>query len=442
MIYEVTAPPAAPTDDRKLLSQVKGALAEYERKKILRRTELGRRGRADKGSPPGSCVTLGYRYIKLEKGGRYEIDPEGANVVRLVFYLYVVEGLSLYGVAKHLNTNGIPTPTQFNGRRFTSPSRQGGTVWRPDSLAFILKNETYIGTMYYGRRSCRPGKHNPDKNTRWTTHPEENWIAIPVPPIIPLELFKAAQEKRRNNKRRSHRNQGRPYLLGGQRLQCGSCGYTMIGETSRQGKRFYRCHRHGFIRDGGCRRTVDATIVEGAVWEQITHLLHTPDALQEQLDTANTPEQVEEYTRSLDDARGALARIEAKEKRLLAVYLDGTLEEDTFRATKGELAKEKQGYALRLTALEAQGQERDLLRANRAQMEELCTSLAEELSTIEDGDVVGQQRLLDALGTQVRYLGKEEGIEVEVFVKKGVMRRFLLNESRHFPPPCRVRTRK
>jgi len=52
-----------------LFFQMRGAIAEYERAKILERLKRGKLGRAQAGYPEGGAVPLGYRYIAGHKQG-------------------------------------------------------------------------------------------------------------------------------------------------------------------------------------------------------------------------------------------------------------------------------------------------------------------------------------------------------------------------------------
>jgi site-specific DNA recombinase len=64
-----------------LFFQLRGALAEYERAKILERMQRGRRGRAKAGHTWGGQVPLGYRAIREPHKARWEVNPEEAAVV-------------------------------------------------------------------------------------------------------------------------------------------------------------------------------------------------------------------------------------------------------------------------------------------------------------------------------------------------------------------------
>ena len=77
---------------------MRDALAEYERAKLLERTERGRLGRARAGHPWGGQVPLGYRVIREPHKARWEVDDEEAALVRRIFAL-CLSGQSVRDIA-------------------------------------------------------------------------------------------------------------------------------------------------------------------------------------------------------------------------------------------------------------------------------------------------------------------------------------------------------
>jgi len=51
-------------------------------------------------------------------------------------------------------------------------------VWHPSTIAHLLRNMTYVGMMYDGKKQRVAGKSNPDKKTRWRKVPHAEWVAI------------------------------------------------------------------------------------------------------------------------------------------------------------------------------------------------------------------------------------------------------------------------
>ena len=68
----------------------------------------------------------------------------------------------------------------------------------------ILRNEAYVGRVYFDRTEVIPAT-NDSKPTRQRPRPKEEWIAIPVPLIIPEDVFDAAQRVSRDNSKWSPR---------------------------------------------------------------------------------------------------------------------------------------------------------------------------------------------------------------------------------------------
>jgi len=84
-----------------------------------------------------SAIPFGFRYNK-EKA-TLEEDSEKAQIIRLIFYTFANEKLSLQSLADRLNRLHIPTP-------------RGGDRWRASTLGAILRNEVYIGKMRQFRK--------------------------------------------------------------------------------------------------------------------------------------------------------------------------------------------------------------------------------------------------------------------------------------------------
>ncbi len=110
---------------------------------------------------------------------------EEAALVQRIFRLYVEEGRSVDAIAAVLTHEGIPTATAPM-RTLPVPIWHGATITR------MLSNTADIGTLYEGKTQNLPGKRNPDKKSCHRRVPQEEWIPIPVPPIIELATFEAA----------------------------------------------------------------------------------------------------------------------------------------------------------------------------------------------------------------------------------------------------------
>jgi site-specific DNA recombinase len=159
-------------------------------------------------------------------------------------------------------------------------------VWHRSTVAGILRNTTYIGTLYDGKKQRLPGKRNPDKKTRWRTMPQEEWISISMPPLIDVATFQAAQAQLKHNTQQSRRNHKYEYLFVNGRLRCGQCGRAMTGAANKAGYRDYRCTRPPFqdVVAPHTRRSVQATAIEPVVWAAVERVLHNPALIAQELE--------------------------------------------------------------------------------------------------------------------------------------------------------------
>ena len=174
-----------------LLAQFQGMIAEYERAQILERSRRGKRHRAHGGEVSVmSGAPYGYRYIRKtdEAPAAYVVDEAEARIVRRVYEMYTVEGLSIGEITRRLNAERIPT------RKISRWERS--VVWG------VLRNPAYRGVACFGktRVSARMRVMRPQRRRGSTTpsttagheRPREEWIEIPVPALVPEECFARA----------------------------------------------------------------------------------------------------------------------------------------------------------------------------------------------------------------------------------------------------------
>src|SRR5713226_7230743 len=97
----------------KLMHQITGAVAEFERAKIVERNRRGKLYRARCGEVVTWRAPFGYVRILRRDGvpAHAEIQEAEAVVVRRVFDTYVKEDLTVRQIAKQLTLNRIPTPS-------------------------------------------------------------------------------------------------------------------------------------------------------------------------------------------------------------------------------------------------------------------------------------------------------------------------------------------
>jgi site-specific DNA recombinase len=350
----VNQPRLGDSPQEQLLLGIQGLFAEYERTLISERMRRGKLHRLRQGNRLYPSPPYGYRYIPVSQpgGGRWEVEPRQAAVVRHIYQWYTNEGLAIRAIAARLNEQSALFP----------PPRD--RPWTFGAVRRVLQQSAYMGRAYYNRqRACPEMIGRPRIQGRgyrssrgYEPRPREEWIELQAPALIPEELWQQAQERSQMNQRFGQRNNKRHFYLLRGLLVCGVCGHTLVGRTRQSGV-YYNC------RHGGKNRSPDVpahrcgfpgSVIEPLVWAAVSELLHNPtllaDAWQHQ-DTEGNALPDEEHR-----LKARQRSLERQWGRVLDVFQEGLIEKDELGQRKARLEEEKQAIAKRLQQLAQQVQ--------------------------------------------------------------------------------------
>lgn len=203
---------------------------------ISEKEKTGRRARAQKGDYLSAFAPIGYEKDKKNKN-HLIVEMEGAEIVRRIF-LMAGAGFTVKEIARLLNGEGTPTPSALKQRQGHShpwwEGIHGEHLWDLSSITRILRDERYLGTVVYGKRSRQDvGDYRGKKNGR------EKWVAVSGchEPIVTEEEFQKAQDMLKKCGRIKARGKGEGAFQG--KVRCGVCGYAMAHE--KKGDWGYRC---------------------------------------------------------------------------------------------------------------------------------------------------------------------------------------------------------
>ncbi|MGD0945674.1 MAG: recombinase family protein [Acidimicrobiales bacterium] len=274
-----TDAPALDDDPQaRLLTQIQGVIAEYEKAKIAERYRRGKLWRSRGGEIISWKTPYGYRRVPrvAEVPAHLEVFESEAIIVRRIFEDYVAGGHSIRQICRLLNVDKVPSPT-------------GNPVWGHSTVSRLLRNEAYVGRVYYNRTESVPttSKRGRRSNLQRPRDKSE-WICIPVPPIIPETTFDAAQMVSRDNSKWSPRNTHRDAWMLRGLVKCGHCavGVNCHQMRGRNGTvhRYYWCRNHDTVRSRGehrrCpERNIRADELDAFVFDQVREALLRPDVL-------------------------------------------------------------------------------------------------------------------------------------------------------------------
>ena len=361
----------------RMLQEMTGVFAEYERALITERCRRGRLHRARQGQVWMSQAPYGYTYIPRAENfpSNLVINEAEAEIVRMIFRWLIDEQLSTYQINKRLNELGVRT-------------RRGKERWCGGTIINLLRNPIYTGSYYYNKRQHVPAKRRnmpgdaPSRkhNSSRVTRPREEWIAIEVPSIIDQETWELAREQLQRNKERAPRNNKKhDYLLKGL-LVCGRCQLRMLGHAGDpvRRKRRYLCSRKGTLHAGPkpCpNRTVLAETIEALVWQSVSELLRTPQLLIEQYQLRQEPGYGTPQQQEQQRIERRLATLRREDQRLIDAYQSGVIELGDLKERRERVTEECRRLEANVISLRQQQQEQQRQMALTATVEEFCRTI-------------------------------------------------------------------
>jgi DNA invertase Pin-like site-specific DNA recombinase len=182
---------------------------EYQ-KKIMNR---GRLLSVSQGNFIGNVAPYGYDKIVIYEGKKkchsLAINEEQAEVVRMIFDMYVNKDIGYYNICKHLDSIGIAPPK--------------GKYWSPHAMRDMLANVHYLGKVKWNwRKTITIVEDSQIIQTRPKAKMGEYLVYEGKhPAIISEELFNAAQEKQGRNHRTKSTTKVRNPLAGLVQCRCG-----------------------------------------------------------------------------------------------------------------------------------------------------------------------------------------------------------------------------
>ncbi|MBQ6855508.1 MAG: recombinase family protein, partial [Lachnospiraceae bacterium] len=198
--------------DSELRLSIMGSIAQEESRKTSSRVKWGQTRQMERGVVFGTSM-LGYDVCD----GKLTINPEGAEIVRLIFHKYAVEQKGTSIIARELREAGIKTYS-------------GDVIWNSSHIVRILRNEKYVGDLVQ-KKTITPDylTHAKKKNKG-----EEEMITITDhhEPIIDRELWdKVQDELQKRNRNNGHvTGHSNRHIFSGKMI-CGECGARFIARS-------------------------------------------------------------------------------------------------------------------------------------------------------------------------------------------------------------------
>lgn len=231
-------------------------MSRREYKTIRRRMTAGRIASVREGNYIGSIAPYGYKKTQLpDKSFTLEPEPQEAEIVKLIFDLYIEQHMGASKIATYLNSIGA------------APRKSES--WDASSVRPILSNPVYCG---YVRWNTRPiikayanGKYinTRPRSAKGEVHKGKH------EPIISEEMWNKA-----NDIMQSHKQQQNPFdkPLQSQYAKlmfCGLCGRAMVRRPYKNKPAMYMCVN----KSCGCMASDEDDITDLVVHSIADHLV-------------------------------------------------------------------------------------------------------------------------------------------------------------------------
>src|SRR5215211_2764200 len=352
--------PLSDDPHEQLVTQIRGAVAEYERTLIADRMRRGRLARLRSGQLlPWTRAPYGYRLHpeRPRDPAALQIDPVAAVVVQELFAAYAAGGVTLHALAAGLTARRVATPT-------------GKSIWRASTVRQLLTNPAYKGQAASGRLRTTPARRRKSalepvgRGVSTRAHPPEEWIIVPVPALVATEQFGLVARRLAANQRSARRSTTHPYLLRGL-VSCGVCRLSCSGVTRTATDtryRYYRClGKQARVSSGRSRccaaRFIPATQLDELVWADLCAVLQHPELVAQALERAHSgawvPQELRRRQASLRSVRASVAR---QRQRLLEAYLAEVIDLACFQRQDRGLAGREADLLAREREVAAQGE--------------------------------------------------------------------------------------
>lgn len=349
--------------------------------------------RQKKGEYIGGMAAYGYLKDPEDKH-KLVIDEETAPVVKQIFD-WKVKGLSYLAIARKLNEQGVPSPTQYKySLGILKKDKNKDHKWNTLNVKRILLNPIYMGNMVQGKY-----RQSMYKNKSRETRSEEDWIVVENTheAIIEKATFNTVKsqlaEKSKNQQqcRRNEAKDPKANIFKGH-LYCGNCGRKMLQQTTADvladetvvvRARYicpnYRQHLTKACADKSIQYDYLKETIKGIIVEYSKVLMSKNDRIQESVSMDNTPVQQEK-----EAAEKRIIKLKGIELNLYTDYVEGLLTKQEYFAIKENYKTEVVFLEKTVKALERQiGRMKKEAKKFQQAVSEVSTFISSKELTVE-----------------------------------------------------------
>ncbi|MEA3077262.1 MAG: site-specific recombinase, partial [Actinomycetota bacterium] len=319
-----TEPIDTSTATGRMLVQLLGVFAEFERATIIDRVVNGMERKAARGGWPGGTIPHG---LAVDEDGRLTIVPEDFPLVARVFTRYDTGTVGAASVAAELNGDGLRS--------------RNGRPWTPQVILLMLRNRCYLGEVNW--------------RGQW-------YRSADAPFIDPVQFdrVQALLDQRGEGYEKRFATRRPEYLLTSL-VKCDRCQRNFVG-TSAHGKRhryrYYMCWTRQRYGPQACNaERVRADELETAVFDALVAIYSDPKLIRDATLAQQTDLKADGQRRAdaLSAMDAELRKADAAVNRYMTAFEDGKLAADMFDDRVRELLAKAELIRSRRAELHAEG---------------------------------------------------------------------------------------
>jgi site-specific DNA recombinase len=363
----------------RMMVQMLGVFAEFERATLIDRVIAGMERKAARGEWLGGQAPYGYRLNR--DTALLEPNETEAPVARLIFDLYTKKRLGARGVANYLSNHGYRS--------------RPGQLWSHVSVLNVLRNPAYVGKIAF----------------------RDVQYDAPHAALIEADVFAKAQRllRQRGEDASTRRSNTTDFLLSGL-VVCATCGRRYVG-TAAHGRntryRYYTCfsrNRHGRL---GCRSDVlRADLLDQAVLESLLATYADTEVVSAAIERwrSRAAEEAPDSASQLRRLEAEISGTKSAVERYYSAFENGRLSESRFGSRVDALER-------RLTQL----------RAKLAELRDPASTVeAPSKEAVRSAEEAVRDAMLHGTPGQRKALLKELIVEVRVESRDSIIPTFRL----------------
>ncbi len=289
-----------------LIFSVFGTISENEmilKKERFKRSKIRN---AQTGKFSGGIPKKGY---KIDDNGYYIIDEKEAEIIRLVFDLYVNERLSIQKIKEELFKRGIDTS-------YTS-------------IRYILRDKSYCGVPYKHRKGN---------------------LERVFPEIIPLHIFEEARKIALSNRISPKITFNNNDYLASKILKCPICGHSMSPKTKNC---LYYCVLHQYpytSQSKSCTNkcTVRADVLDSLLWQTARQLYIDSLNKKNEDEIKDLYKRQEEYSSKINVAQKNLEDYNQRYEDNENAYILRDISQASYNSNKKKLSSKRKELELEI----------------------------------------------------------------------------------------------